>query len=61
MHGAWLREETARWFETRQHQATRVMHQAILDVELDRVEDSTQLWMEVLMRYFVGGPITNAS
>jgi len=32
-----------------------------LGAKLDREEDSTQLWIEVLMRCFVGGPITSAT
>jgi len=53
----WRREETAKWSGTNFRLITRVIRQAISGAELDREEDSTQLWMEVLMRCFVGAQL----
>jgi len=61
VHGAWQREVSTKRSGTSFRLATRGMRQAISGVELDYDEDSTQLWIGVLRRCFVGGPITSVA
>jgi len=42
-------------------QAMQTRCQVVPGAELDCEEDSTQLWIEVLMRHFVGGPILSVT
>jgi len=56
LEGAWrlatLGDHQAVWNQT--VSGDTWMRQVLSGAELDRVEDFTQLWMEVLMRCFVG-------